>query len=115
MQFVAKAQNVRFSPFKLRPLADVVRGKTVNHALNWLATSALKRAVPLKKVVASAAANAKHKSDIAVDQLLIKEIRVDQGPAYRYFKPGAMGRSNIYKKRFSHIQVILEPIATKEV
>lgn len=115
MQFNAKAQNVRFSPFKLRPLADVIRGKSVRYALNWLATSSLKRAVPIEKVVASAAANAKHKSSVELDQLMIKEIRVDQGPTQKYFKPGAMGRSNVYKKRFSHVSVILEPIATKEV
>ena len=40
--------------------------------------------------------------------LMIKDIRVDQGPIFRYFKPGAMGRANIQRKRFSHMSVILE-------
>ena len=115
MQFNAKARYIRFSPYKLRPVADVIRGKNVQFALNWLETAALKKALPLKKVVASAAANAKQLHDVDVNDLQIKEIRVDQGPAYKYFKPGAMGRSNIYKKRFSHISVVLEPVVTKEV
>jgi large subunit ribosomal protein L22 len=115
MQFNAKARYIRFSPYKLRPVADVIRGKNVQFALNWLETAALKKAMPLKKLVASAAANAKQLHDVDVTELHIKEIRVDQGPAYKYFKPGAMGRSNIYKKRFSHISVVLEPVETKEV
>lgn len=110
MQFNARALNIRFSPFKLRPLVDVIRGKDVRYALSWLATSPLKRAVPLAKVVASAAANAKNRQNIEVDNLKIKEIRVDHGPAYRYFKPGAMGRANMYKRRFSHISVTVESV-----
>ncbi len=115
MQFNARARYIRYSPYKLRPLADVIRGKNVGYALRWLATSSLKRAVPLEKIVASAAANAKQLEDVDVSSLKIKEIRIDQGPSYRYFKPGAMGRSNVYKKRFSHISVILEPVSMKEV
>ncbi len=110
MQFNARARNIRFSPFKLRPLADMIRGKNVDYALSWLATSSLKRAEPIAKVVASAAANALNRQGVEIDKLKIKEIRIDQGPAYRYYKPGAMGRSNMYKKRFSHINVIVEPM-----
>lgn len=115
MQFNAKARYIRFSPYKLRPMADVVRGKNVQFALNWLETAALKKADPLKKLIASAAANAKQLQDVDSKQLQIKEIRVDQGPAYKYFKPGAMGRANVYKRRFCHISVVLEPVETKEV
>lgn len=109
MQFNARARYVRFSPYKLRPLADVIRGKNVDYALNWLATAALKKALPMKKIVASAAANAKQLQGLDAQKLVVKEIRVDQGPTYKYFKPGAMGRANVYKKRFSHISVVLEP------
>jgi len=66
-------------------------------------------------MIESAAANAKFLGSIELDGLAIKDIRVDQGPTVRSFKPGAMGRSNIYKKRFSHISVVLEPVETKEV
>lgn len=66
-------------------------------------------------MVASAAANAKHLNNIDASDLFIKEIRVDQGPMFRYFKAGAMGRSNIYRKRFCHMHVVLEQTTEKVV
>jgi len=114
MRFVAKSKYVRFSPFKLRPLADVVRGKGVQYALRMLAGHRVMRTVPLKKIIESAAANAKNLANVEAAQLMIKDIRIDQGPAVRYFKPGAMGRSNVYRRRFSHISVVLEQIDKKE-
>lgn len=115
MQFGAKAKFIRYSPFKLRPLADLVRGKNVRYALDWLRAHENQRVTPLKKVIESAAANAKNLKDTSPENLMIKELRVDQGPIYRYFKPGAMGRSVILRKRFSHINVILESNVKKEV
>jgi len=114
MQFVAKARYIRLSPYKLRPIVDVVRGKNVTSALDWLSTHAVKRIVPIKKMIESAAANAKQAGHLGSTDLIIKDIRVDQGPMYRYFKPGAMGRSNVYRKRFSHMSVVLEPMHRKE-
>lgn len=114
MQFVAKAKYIRISPYKLRPLVDVIRGKNVKFALDWLATCALKKSEPVVKVLKSAAANAKQLNNMEAEQLTVKEFRVDQGPIFRYFKPGAMGRANIQRKRLSHMSVILEPIAQKK-
>jgi large subunit ribosomal protein L22 len=111
MRFNAKARYIPFSPYKLRPIADVVRGKNAHQALAWLATCAFKRVVPLKKVIESAAANAISLRGMALSDLFIKTICVDQGPIRRYFKPGAMGRSNIQRSRKSHISVVLELIA----
>jgi large subunit ribosomal protein L22 len=113
MQFNAKARYIPFSPYKLRPIADVIRGKNVHQALAWLTTCALQRVVPLKKVIESAAANAMDLKGIALSDLVIKEICVDQGPIRRYFKPGAMGRSSIQRSRKSHIHVVLEPVVSK--
>lgn len=110
MQFVAKSRFVRFSPYKLRPLIDVIRGKKAGYALNWLSSCALKRVEPIKKAVESAVANAKNLQNIDIENLTISEIRVDEGPTYRYFKPGAMGRSNLYKRRMSHVSVVLRPV-----
>lgn len=110
MQFVATARYVSYSPFKLRPLADVVRGKNAQFALNWLATCKVQRAIPVKKVIASAVANAKNLKGISIDQLRVKDIRIDQGPTHRYFKAGAMGRANIYRRRFSHMSIVLESV-----
>lgn len=111
MQFSAKARYVRFSPYKLRPLADVVRGKSVPFALHWLATHAVQRIVPVKKAIESAVANATQQGDVDKNKLYVEEIRIDEGPTYKYFKPGAMGRSNTYKRRFSHISVVVKSLA----
>jgi large subunit ribosomal protein L22 len=112
MQFIASARYLRFSPYKLRPLVDVVRGKSVVYALNWLATCSVKKVVPIIKVIKSAAANAKDRNNLDTAQLVIKDIRVDQGPIHRYFKPGAMGRANIYRKRMSHMSIVVEQVTS---
>lgn len=108
MQFEAKARYVDYSPYKLRPVVNVVRGKDVVYALNWLTTYRTQRVRAIKKLIESAVANAKNGQGVDTAALMIKEIRVDQGPIHRYFKPGAMGRANVQRKRFSHIKVILE-------
>ena len=108
MQFVAKAKYVWYSPYKLRPLVDVVRGKDVSHAVGWLTTYGTKKSAPIKKLIESAAANAKNLNNLEAGSLLVKEIRVDQGPIYKYFRPGAQGRAMPQRKRLCHISVTLE-------
>jgi large subunit ribosomal protein L22 len=110
MQAQAISKYIRISPYKLRPYADVIRGNTVAKAYAWLKTSANRRTEPLLKVIMSAAANAKNRGGdiVVVDELRIKEVRVDQGPIIRYFKPGAMGRGVVQRKRLSHIKVVVE-------
>jgi len=110
MQAKAKSKYVRISPYKLRPFADAIRGRAVSEAVAYLKTYPCKRTVPLLKLVHSAYANA-HSADsesIPMDECIIKEIRVDQGPAIRYFRPAAMGRAARQTKRLSHIAVIIE-------
>lgn len=114
MQFVSKARYIRFSPYKLRPYVDVIRGKNVGHALNWLETCAVQRIVPIKKMLKSAAANAKQLKGLEAQNLVIKDIRVDEGPVYKYFRPGAMGRANMQRRRFSHMRVIIENLDKKD-
>ena len=92
----------------------MVRGKNVEQAITWLATVTVKRSIPIKKMIESAAANAKDLHNIAMSDLKIVDIRIDGGPIYKYYKPGAMGRSNPYRKRFSHASVILEPCTKKK-
>ncbi|MFC1842014.1 50S ribosomal protein L22 [Candidatus Dependentiae bacterium] len=110
MQFGAKAKYLRYSPYKIRPLADVLRGKSVRYALDWLSTCPLRKVRPMKKLIESATANAKNLQNVEADDLIIKTICVDQGPSFRYFKPGAMGRANPNRKRFSHVSVVLEKV-----
>lgn len=112
MQFTAKARFVRYSPYKLRPLADVVRGKSASYALAWLETYKNQRALPLQKVLASCVANAQT-MNVAQENLVVRQICVDQGPIHRYFKPGAQGRAMPQRKRLCHISVVLEELGRK--
>ena len=113
MRFSAKALYIPVSPYKLRPVADVVRGKNVQQALLWLATCALQKAIPVRKAIESAAANAKQIGGHAPADLFIEKLYIDQGPIRKYFKPGAMGRANIQSSRKSHINVELASIASR--
>jgi len=109
MQIKAKSRYIRVSPYKLRPMINVVRGKTVEETLAFLKTYATKRVRPVLKLVESAYANAKNlDSNVATTKdVFIKEIKVDQGPTIKYFKPAAMGRSAVQRKRLSHMEVVL--------
>ena len=107
-KFGAIARFVRYSPYKLRPIADVVRGKDVDYALSWLTTYKTQRVAPIKKVLESAVANAKSLQNIEPGALMVKDIRIDQGPIRRYFKPGAQGRAKPQRKRMCHISVTLQ-------
>lgn len=121
--FTAHARFLRYSPYKLRPLVDVIRGKTAEYALQWLgahkvqggwsSTYATRRAKPIVKILASAVANALDR-DPSVQQLKIADIRVDEGPTLRYFKPTARGSASPQRKRFCHISVSLSPVAAKK-
>lgn len=115
MRFVAKSKFVRYSPYKLRPLADVVRGKSASYALDWLKTYQSRRVTPLRKMLESAVANAKSLKNLQPHELVVKDLRIDEGPMFRYFKPGAMGRAVILRKRLSHLSVVLESVESKEV
>jgi large subunit ribosomal protein L22 len=110
MKFKAKAKFIAYSPFKLRPVVDVIRGKNAHYALSWLATYKTRRAKAIEKVLKSAVANAQQLSGVGPEDLVIKLFTVDQGPIFKYFKPGAMGRATILRRRFSHLNVELERI-----
>ena len=113
MQFVSKTKFVWYSAFKLRPLADVIRGKDALHAMQWLSLYKTKRSIPVKKTLKSAIANAFDREGIEVQNLFVKEIRVDQGTIRYSFKPGAMGRAMPQRRRQCHITIILEPKVTQ--
>lgn len=109
MLYKAFSKFVRISPYKLRPIADVIRGDSVQNALAWLQTYAMKRVKPVEKTLISAYSNAKYADQkLSMNDLYIKEIRIDQGPIFKYFKPAAKGSASMQRKRLSHIAVILE-------
>ena len=107
MEFTGKARYIRYSAYKLRPLADVIRGKQAAFALGWLTTYRNQRSEPLRKLVESVVANAKQLKNINENALMVQEVRIDQGPKQRYFRPGAQGRAMPQTKRLCHISVVL--------
>jgi len=110
MEYKAIAKYIRYSPYKLRPIVDVVRGKSAKEAIDWLSTYAGKRILPICKVIESAVANAKNLDGHQLKDLVITDIRVDEGPVYRYFRPGAMGRAQVQRRRTCHISIILKNV-----
>ena len=108
MEFTAKARYLSYSPYKLRPLVDVIRGKNAFYAMSWLRTYRSQRSEMVKKVLDSVLANAKSLKNIEPKDLFVKEVCVDQGPIRRYFKPGAQGRANPQRKRLCHMKIVLE-------
>jgi large subunit ribosomal protein L22 len=105
MQTQAVLKFVRLSPMKGRLVADLVRGKKVDEALNILKFSNQKAAGILKKVLDSAIANAENNNGADVDELKISEILVDEGPTMKRTLPRAKGRADRILKRTSHITV----------
>jgi len=110
MEITAKAKYVRISPRKIRLIMDEVRGKKVEEALNILSFIPKKGARILKKLIESAVANAQDKSNIDVDELKIAKIYADQGPMLKRWRPRALGRATMIRKRTSHLTVVLEEI-----
>lgn len=93
---------------KVRLVADLIRGKKVEDALNILAFTPKSSAPVLTKVLNSAIANAGQKKGVDVDTLIVKKISVDEGPTLKRFRPRAMGRGTRILKRSSHIKIIVE-------
>jgi len=108
MEARAVLRNVRISPQKARLVADLVRGKDVESAINTLRFMPKKGAQIIRKVVESALANASQNESIDIDTLYIKKITVDGGPMLKRIRPRAMGRATRILKRTSHITVVLD-------
>ena len=103
MEIVARHRNARISAQKARLVADQVRGKSAEQALEILAFSARKGAALLKKVLESAIANAEHNHGIDVDELRVATVFVDEGRVMKRIKPRAKGRADrILKTKLSH-------------
>ena len=105
METKAILRGVRLSEQKGRLVADLVRGKSVEQALNILAFSPKKGAKIIKKVVESAIANAEHNDGADIDALRVKSICVEQGMTLKRFTARAKGRGNRISKPTCHIYV----------
>ncbi|RLA93079.1 MAG: 50S ribosomal protein L22 [Deltaproteobacteria bacterium] len=108
METQATARYIRISPRKARYVADLIKGKKVEEALDILTFTPRKASSIISRVLKSAVANASQNESIDVDTLYIKKIFVDGGPILKRFRPRAMGRANRIRKRTSHITVVLD-------
>ncbi len=104
----AVAKYVRISPFKVRIVLDLIRGKDLREALAILETTPKSASEPIAKVLNSAAANAEHNLNMSRDNLYVAETYADQGPTLKRVMPRAQGRAFRILKRTSHITVVLD-------
>ncbi len=105
METKAIVRGVRLSADKGRLVADLVRGKKVDQALNILTFTQKKAAGIIKKAVDSAVANAEHNDGADIDELKVKTIYVEQGATLKRFSARAKGRGNRISKGTCHIYV----------
>ncbi|WP_291323166.1 50S ribosomal protein L22 [Desulfonatronospira sp.] len=110
METRAIARYIRISPQKARLVGENVRGLPVEDAVNVLTYTPKKAARLLRKVLKSALANAEQNYSMDIDNLYVKQVRVDEGPVLKRIQPRAMGRANRILKRTSHITVIVEEL-----
>jgi large subunit ribosomal protein L22 len=107
MLSIAVGKFVRTSPFKLRRVINMIRGKSLEEAMGILDFTSSTAATPVKKVLGSAAANAENNYAMRKETLYVHECFVDGGPVLKRMRRGSMGRGSMIHKRTSHITVVL--------
>jgi large subunit ribosomal protein L22 len=105
MEVAAILKGARLSAQKARLVADQIRGKSVEEALDILTYSPKKGAFIIKKVLDSAIANAEHNEGADVDELKVQTIFVNEGLSMKRIKPRAKGRADRILKRTCHITI----------
>ena len=108
--FTAKHRGARISPYKARPVIDLVRRKNAHEALQILEFEPRRAAPMIKKVIRSALANASNDLDVNLGQLYVVDARVDGAGLLNgrvRWRPRAMGRAFPIRKRTSHISITL--------
>ena len=98
----------RMSPKKVREITRVIQGKEVNEALGLLKLIPRKSARLVTKAVESAVANAENNNNSSSELLYVHRALVEEGPAFKRFRPAARGSAHHYKKRTSHIRIVLK-------
>ena len=107
MQAKAVARTVRIAPRKVRLVVDLIRGKQIGEAVAILRHTPKTASPVVEKVLKSAIANAEHNYELDVNNLIITEAFVDEGPTLKRFRPRAMGRASAINKRTSHITIVV--------
>ena len=107
MEIIALSKSVRIAPRKVRFVADAIRKLSVQTALDSLSNVNKRSAGPLEKTLKSAIANAKNNSKVSFESLAIKSIDILEAPSYKRYHASTKGRVHPYKRRGSHIRIIL--------
>jgi len=107
MEARAMTRFARLSPHKARWVVDAIRGKNVSEALRIVTLCNKKAALPVRKTLESAIANAENNYDIDVDRLYVARATVDMGRSLRRLNPRAMGRADIIRRPTSHITIVV--------
>jgi len=112
--FRSTHKYARISPRKVRPVAELVRGKFVDEALDILRYQPQRGARMLEKVIQSALANAQDPDQnpgtiVAPHELYVSDVRIDGGPMFKRIRPRARGMAFLIRKRTSHIEVEIAP------
>ena len=108
MEAKAVAKYIRVSPRKTRLVAENIKGKGVEDALNILRFTPKKPAKILSKVLYSAISNAEQMPGVDVDSLIVDTVMVNEGPTWKRIQPRAMGRAYRIRKRTSHITIVVK-------
>lgn len=104
----AKIKMIRMTPRKMRVVANYVRGKRAQEAIDYLTFCKRSAARPLLKLIKSAVANADNKGGMDVDNLFVKELLVDSGPTMKRWMPRAKGSASPILKRSTKVSVTLD-------
>lgn len=107
MEVKASAKYIRMSPRKVRLVTDLIKGSDVNAALTKLEFTTKAAVSPVMKLLKSAASNAKENFKLELDNLFVKDIKVNGGPVLKRWMPRAFGRATPLLKRSSHIHIVL--------
>ncbi len=107
MQVTSTYKYARISPFKAREVTREIQGLPVSAALDILAFTPKKAAALINKTLKSAIANAENNNDLRVDNLVVKEATIGEGPTFKRFQPKARGSAGPIRKRTSHIRIVL--------
>jgi len=106
MQVKAEARYIRVTPQKARLVLNLIRGQKAGHAINVLRTTNKRVAPTVEKVLHSAIANARERMEnVDVDELVVSEAYVNEGPRMKRVRPAPMGRAYRYQRRMAHIVI----------
>ena len=114
MQVSAKLRYLNIAPRKVRLVADLIRGKSVEQAQTILNFTVKRGAKPLQKFLKSAIANAKNNFHLDESNLYVSKILVDEGPKFKRYMPRARGQAYEIQKKTSHITILLSEIEEKK-